>query len=117
MHRAILCIGSNVLAAREMIEHAISSLYENGAHIIARSEVYTVSLPYYNCVTEISTDSGLPELVSLTKSLEKEMGRNKYMKAMSIVPIDIDIVIFDGVILRQSDYSSDYFMLGYSRVR
>lgn len=116
MHRAILCIGSNVEAARNLIEQAVYLLSENGVNITARSEVYSVCLPYYNCVADISTDVCLDALLSLTKTLEREMGRTKAMKAHSIVPIDIDVVIFDGETLRQSDYSSDYFKLGYTRI-
>lgn len=116
MHRAILCIGSNVKAACELIDRAVNRLSENGVNVTAKSKIYSVSQPYYNCVADISTDACLGALLSLTKSLEKEMGRTAAMKALSIVPIDIDVVIFDGETLRPADYSSDYFMLGFSLI-
>lgn len=116
MHRAILCIGSNYQSAHKLIEHAIIRLSEMGAGITARSNIYTVSLPYYNCVVDVTTDLGADDLVILTKGIEREMGRRQDMKAMSLVPIDIDVVVFDGLTLRPSDYSADYFRAGLSCV-
>ncbi len=100
-----------------LIEHAVKRLSETGNDIAARSEVYTVRLPYYNCVVDLTTELDKESLVNLTKGIEAEMGRTKAMKAESLVPIDIDVVIFDGVTLRLSDYKADYFRAGFSCVK
>lgn len=116
MHRAILCIGSNYQSAHRLIEYAVKRLSETGNDIRAKSSIYTVSLPYYNCVVDMTTDLDMEDLVILTKGIEKEMGRTQAMKAISLVPIDIDVVVFDGITLRPSDYASDYFRAGLSFV-
>lgn len=41
------------------------------------------------------------------------LGRHPEDKASGIVPVDIDIVMCDGVVLRQRDYSARHFRTGY----
>ena len=99
-----------------MIKQAVRLLSDKGADVAAISDVYTVSLPYYNCVAEITTALDKGAFVALTKEIEKEMGRTEAMKAAGEVPIDIDVVVFDGITLRPSDFSADYFVRGFSCV-
>lgn len=114
MHSAILCIGSNVSKARQRIENAVDRLTDNGIIVNSRSSIYSVSMPYFNCVAKISTELDICTLVALTKEIESDMGRTQAMKAMSMVPIDIDVVVYDEIMVRPADYSADYFRLGYS---
>lgn len=117
MHKAIVCIGSNVVKAPEFIEKAVIRIIESGARVDMRSDIYTVNLPYYNCVAEISTELELQSLIAQTKEIEAGMGRTHAMKAKSEVPIDIDVVVFDNITLRPADYSAEYFKLGYHNMK
>lgn len=114
MHSAILCIGSNVSKACQKIEKAVDRLTDYGIIVNSRSCIYSVSMPYYNCVARISTELDISALVALTKEIESDMGRTRAMKSMTMVPIDIDVVVYDEIMVRPADYSADYFRFGYS---
>lgn len=117
MHSAVLCIGSNVESARVKIEDAICRLRHSGVYVEETSDIYTVNMPYYNCVVRVATTLDADTLVTLTKTIERDMHRTKEMKAISIVPIDLDLVVFDEKVLRIPDYETDYFKKGYAQIR
>ena len=69
-----------------------------------------------NAVFEFETDMDIAGLHGLCKSIELEYGRDMTSRLHNRVPLDIDIVIADGEILRPRDYAQEYFQSGYTEI-
>lgn len=120
-HRAVLSFGSNdFFKGRNNIDQAIEYLNGGYGEFTARSEIYT-SKPcglnsgdkdYYNCVGFFKTHLSINELEKELKNFEVLMGRQKD-DINHEVPVDIDIVMWEGVIVRPLDYEREYFKKGY----
>lgn len=50
------------------------------------------------------------------KQYEKDCGRTALSKVTGIVPIDIDIVMWNGDILRRRDFEMSYFKIGWEQI-
>ncbi|MBB3185937.1 2-amino-4-hydroxy-6-hydroxymethyldihydropteridine diphosphokinase [Microbacter margulisiae] len=59
--------------------------------------------PFYNGAGRFTSDFPLASVSALLKKLELQTGRLPAMKAMGIVPIDLDIIIFNNTIIHR-DY-------------
>lgn len=68
---------------------------------------------YLNAVAEATTETNMEQTEALLKRLEIEAGRDAEARARGEVPLDIDIVIWDGEIVRHRDYSQSFFQIGY----
>lgn len=116
MHISYLGIGSNTTDALSMIERAYNELEAKGCRIEASSGIYMVNAPYCNLVVRAESSCTYDGLKNLTKQIEISMGRTPQMKLLGIVPIDIDVVIFDGEVMRRRDYDAEYFAKGYRQI-
>lgn len=116
MSTAFLGIGSNVADAVYRIRKALELLADNGCSVIAHSDVYQVSQPYYNLVAEVQTKLSYEDFWTLSKNLESHLGRLPHVKGDKVVPLDIDIVVFDGRTVREYDFIAPYFSVGYDRI-
>lgn len=116
MATAFLGIGSNVADARYRILKVMELLPLSGCRIEAQSDIYQVSSPYYNLVTKVSTELTYHALLDLSKYLESQLGRLPHAKGDKVVPMDIDIVVFDDAVMRDHDFNAAYFSLGYDRI-
>ena len=95
-----LGIGSNIGNRIDNCATAISFLEENGLTITKRSEMYE-TMPwgvkdqpeFINMAVEVETDISPPELLSLIKKIEGDMGRQPAVKWGPRV-IDIDILLY-----------------------
>ena len=67
---------------------------------------------YANCVAEGETTMPLNELEHGCKQLELEEGRTSVARRMGIVPIDIDIVRYDNIVVRPQNLQYDYMKPG-----
>ena len=117
--KAILSLGSNCGDRSGMISDALEKL--GGICRILRQTVIYESpdclgngSKYMNAIAEIETILDLPTLNLRLKDLEKEAGRTKETRALGLVPLDMDIVVADGIIVRNNDFNSAYFRKGYS---
>lgn len=72
---------------------------------------------YLNSVIVLDTDMEFHCLNLFFKNLEIKMGRNDETRLKGEVPIDIDIVIADGVIIRPKDYDTKYFQTGFTKLK
>lgn len=72
---------------------------------------------YLNCVAMIEYSGDISELDRLLKAFEIREGRDEKSRIEGRVPIDIDIVIADGNILRPKDFSCYFFRRGYEELR
>ena len=59
--------------------------------------------PFFNGAARIVTSLSLEALTTLLKHMEQQAGRTPEMKAAGIVPIDLDIIVYNGSIIHR-DY-------------
>lgn len=117
MNTAIVCLGSNVQeSSTAKIKEANHCLQDNGCYVMTATPLYGSASNYLNQVIEIETELNYEDLHKLTKATENQLGRTSEMKQLGVVPIDIDIVLFNGTIIRELDYNSEYFQIGYSQI-
>lgn len=120
--RGILVVGSNYQDRKSNLMHAIHFLSEN-VEILRQSDIYESpdhfgsGCKYLNIVIEFQTCLSERELCRKIKQFELLCGRNIERRERGEVPVDIDIVICDGVIVRNSDYNSSYFKKGFSMIK
>lgn len=117
----VLSFGSNMPDGRSRVEHALRHVsgFVGG---MRASEIYsTPSVSgdgsiYLNAVAAGYIDFGSGRLTNILKEYELECGRDTASRMRGEVPIDIDVVMFDGKILRPKDASREYFKIGYLRL-
>lgn len=120
MKEVVLSIASNVENRREKMVAAMDWL--TGVLAPLRSSMlYTTTAlhgdsTYLNAVAQGYTDVPLEQLNALLKQHEIAEGRTDEMRARKRVPIDIDIVIYDGEILRPNDYNQAFFQKGWKEI-
>lgn len=118
MNNAIISIGCNKSDRLTRIDNAIRWLKDNFNQCLC-SQVYEmpaingIDRPYLNSVIQISTDKDIQELTALFKNYEIICGRTSRSKAEGIIPLDIDIIIWNDTIVRPKEYAFEYFMKGY----
>lgn len=111
-HNLILCLGSNVEQAHDKIKEGLKLLISRGCSPIDCTEIYPSSSGYQNQIVRATCDADYENFLRTTKGVEAVLGRKPEHKEQGIVPIDIDIVVFDGNVMRPLDYQSDYYRQG-----
>lgn len=118
MNRFVLSIGSNLCPRHIRVEDAInwlagvlnnikvSSIYET-------PEIHGVGKPYINAVLAGESELDMDSFNSMLKDYEISAGRTSECRKQGIVPIDIDIVCCNHKIIRESDYNSEFFTIGF----
>lgn len=84
----------------------VSSVYETEA-------VNGDGTKYCNAVMSGLTRMGEEDTVAKLKELEKEAGRTQTGAFEGKVPLDLDLVIWNGRIIRERDFEQRYFNIGY----
>lgn len=119
--KAVLSIGSNcgtrdrnissaVAMLQSMMEDMrISGLYET-------PDVGGGSSRYMNAVAEGFTDLSIEDCTATLKKLEFSLGRDEETRKRGEVPLDIDIVIWDGKVIRPWDFRQQFFTIGYEQI-
>lgn len=116
MTTAVLGIGSNVADAAYRIKKSLELLSDSGCSILCCSDIYQVASPYFNLVAKVFVPMGYDDFLSLTKRLESLLGRQPHCKGEKVVPVDIDVVVYDGLIMRPADFEAPYFTRGYGSI-
>ena len=114
IHTVYLCFGSNagcreanIEAARRRVEAVALSLRMSAP--CESTDASGLGGPYVNVVAECRTALELDELRRLLRRFETEGGRTPESKARGVMPIDIDIVEWDGSILSPDDFNRPYY--------
>ena len=123
-HEAVLCMGSNCGDNHTAFGNALEAI-SGMAQVMSRSEAYltpamsdspehTPALrPYLNMVLTIETSLCREELEKHLKQMEINAGRDAECRRRGDVPLDIDIVVFDGRVIRPRDFNSGFFRKGF----
>ena len=106
-----LSIGSNENNRKNNLNKAINEIIAlDKTNLIHRSPIYETKPMYYenqrnflNMVIEISTSFNPEELLKELKYIEKKIGRNFNKPINTSRVIDIDIVVFDNLIINEKD--------------
>lgn len=115
---AVISAGSNTTDREFRVQQAIEFLLSNLTHASA-SSVYESpahngkDAPYFNAVVVGVTDLSLDDFKAKLKQYEADSGRDEITRIEGIVPIDLDIVMWDGRIIRENDFERPYFNRGY----
>lgn len=121
MSRAVIGIGSNTPDRTERVAAAIGwlgSVFSEGFH---SSAYMTRALnghdpDYLNAVMSVECDRTMDEVNAMLKDYEQTSGRTAVSKLHGEVPIDLDIVVWDGRIVRPKDFGYRYFLQGYDEL-
>lgn len=124
MIKVLLSIGSNYGEREQNVSLAAKNLSKI-LFFFKESPVYETEgaglksgmTRYYNCVVEGYFPRTLEELETLLKRMEKEAGRDATRRERGEVPLDIDIVVADSVILKEWDFKQQFFQYGYSFIQ
>lgn len=114
---AVLALGSNLEPKSSRVLSAISWLSEVSEVVSATRPYETPPLGggkrrYCNAVVTVVFHGSRQQLESLAKEYEVNMGRDDACRMRGDVPIDVDVVVADGIVLRKRDFESFYFKMG-----
>ena len=121
IHSLVLSLGSNNPDRERQMQSAISWL---GSQLldVRVSAIHETSpdngigAPYLNAVAMASTDMDIDQVTALVKHWETQCGRTPESKIIGEIPIDIDIVMWDGHVVRAREFDRPYFRIGYSEL-
>lgn len=124
-HTYVLSIGSNVSEANvseaiawlnaQFVDILVSHVYETPA-ISSKGVECSAQSVYDNAVACVVSRFDSDSLESMLKAYELECGRDAVAREAGIVPIDIDIVMADGTVIRPWDYRQHFFKIGYAAI-
>jgi 2-amino-4-hydroxy-6-hydroxymethyldihydropteridine diphosphokinase len=122
MNSFILSIGSNSHDREWQMTHTLNWLKKHFSDITVSStyeaaEVTGRFAPYQNCVMKAATSMTFDEVTAFTKQWESVCGRTPNSKLIGSVPIDLDVVIWNGQVVRPHEFEQDYFRQGYLQLK
>ncbi|MDO4970797.1 MAG: 2-amino-4-hydroxy-6-hydroxymethyldihydropteridine diphosphokinase [Bacteroidales bacterium] len=121
MKEVVLSVASNVASRRQMMADALDWLTGVLAPLRCSMLYTTKALHgdsyYLNAVVSGYCDMPFEELHAVLKQHEVDAGRTEEMRSRHFVPIDIDIVIYDGEILKPKDYGQEFFKKGWDELK
>ena len=122
MNTLTLSIGSNSRDREWQMKHGIEWL----RHTLSNARVSSVynslavngrDADYLNAVISASTKLSLDDAVALMKQYESVCGRTQASKLQGVIPIDIDIVLWNGEVIRPADFAQQYFQRGWQELK
>lgn len=123
MKTCIICIGSNHNPASNIKKavETLSSLFPDiiwGDTVVTAAEGVPVSVPdYHNRAAVFSTSMDVSSLKHRFKEIEKACGRGSDSKSTGFVPLDIDLLQYDGDILKPLDMQKEYVRRALSSLK
>lgn len=119
---ALFCIGSNcgdrngnVAAALVWLRGMLTDFHNSS--IYATPDCKGGERRYLNAVCCGKTLLDPSELEARCKEFETACGRDAAARAAGDVPIDVDLVVYDGEVLRRKDYGCEFFIKGHTEIR
>lgn len=121
---AVLGLGSNVCGRRATnLMGALNMIGRRIGRVTEVSNFYETqpygsnsgTLPYINAVVIVETTLDRSEIETRLKEIEKDSGRDR-SDPRHLITIDIDLVMYDGVVIRPHEINRDYFARGWKEV-
>ena len=113
MHKVLIGIGTNSDANFNM-KQAINYLLSYFPNIRFANWIETppfgagYTAPFLNALAYLQTDMRREQLQLLLKNIERDMGRRPSHKKEGKIIIDIDLLQWNGEILKNDDFKRDY---------
>ena len=122
MSHYILSIGSNTPDKAGKMAEALQWLDREFGQItvsgIYATKAWSGNAPdYLNMVACVQSSLSAEEMNLKAKEFERSLGRTPQSKNNGSVPMDVDVVISDGTILRPEEYSRPYITHGLSLIK
>ena len=121
MVSVVISIGANCGDRKKAVENAIVWL-KTILMQVECSDIYETPCakqngnPYMNAVMKGFYEGDGIELDDILKQKEHELGRTSECRQRGDVPIDIDIVLMNGGVVKEWDYRQKFFKIGYSQL-
>lgn len=112
-HSVIISLASNSLAdehlalARAQLE-ALLSHFSTTRQIRTAAYGKPNAAPYLNQLAVGATPLDVTTLNARLKAIEQSMGRTPESKALGVVPIDLDLMAYDGERFHEADWQRPY---------
>lgn len=117
----LICIGSNedreehlLLARREL--RTLFPTIRFAEEELTKPLFFRNPVLFVNQVAVFSTDAAIDEVVEQLKAIESKAGRRPEDKAEERVRLDIDLLSYDGHILKPKDMKRVYIIKGLSQL-
>lgn len=109
LNDVIIMLGSNTGDRKGNLDKGVESLR---SHITSMSVTRDIDTPdftgrgpdYLNRIVTGKSSISFPELKRILRDIETEAGRDRSIP--SLVALDIDIVVYNGTIVKSSEYTS-----------
>lgn len=118
----VLSIGSNAVDKEERLAFGFDEL-RSQLVVVASSEAYVTpalngrDADYLNAVAVVQADIDFDSLNVLLKQIETLGGRTPQSKMSGVIPLDLDIVIALGNVVRPGDFDRQYFQIGWNQIK
>ena len=116
-------LGSNARCRYLLLRQALKLLADSPMLKLSDVSSFTHSLalnpahpPYINAVARLEVSEGieLQSVVETLKAVEQRLLRHH--GSSGIVAIDLDLVVWDGKVVREGDFNRPYFARGYNEL-
>lgn len=120
-NEVVLCLGSNT-DCEANLKSAAGLLRAYFGSIRFSEAIYTepIGLPgsglFLNQVAVAGTDASREEVRQAVKAMERALGRTPDSKQKGRIPIDIDLLLWNGVVLKPADWEKEYVQLLFRSV-
>lgn len=118
MAKALISLGANTPDKKKRLDDAIVAIAQI-AGIKAQTPIYetpaegsTATLPYANALILIETEAEYDELRATFKQWEAQAGRTPESKAQGIIPLDVDIITWNDMVIKERDMEFNYMKKG-----
>ena len=117
----VICIGSNSNDREWQMKNGIkwlqALLYDcKVSSIYKAAAINGIDNEYLNAVIKAKTKESLNEITVLLKQYETIWGRTPASKQDGIIPIDLDIIMWNDEIIREKDFGHSYFREGWREI-
>lgn len=122
MNECFIGIGSN-FSTDEYVQRACLSLRTLFQNIVFSQMLMTDPVDWIseakfrNMVVYCNTQLSATDLIAKLKQIEQELGRTKEDKDKGVVLIDLDLLSYNGAIIKQNDWNRDYVIKCVNELR
>lgn len=121
MNTVVISLGSNSSDCQYQIDfairHIMSKLENVSVSSIYESEALNgVDAPYLNTVLVAESSMMLDDVTAFLKQWERLCGRTPESKLQGVIPIDLDVVVWNDIVLKKKDFSYPFFTRGYNEL-
>lgn len=121
-HICLICLGSNtnreqnILFAQKELKRYFETITFSKEQDTAPL-FYTNRARFTNQVASISTPLSIEEITTIFKRIEAYVGRLPQDKTNEIVKLDIDLLTYDELVLKEKDLKREYIIVGINELK